>query len=88
MDKYDGMNKVAVKLTKNEAVVTRQHKRKKGRGALKLFLIQLSVSAVLGGAVFACKYVNTRFTAAVCETVRSAVTFDAVEYAAELIEDR
>ena len=88
MDKYDGMNKVDVKLAKSEAVVSRPRKEKKGRGALKLFAIQLSVAAVLGGAVFACKYIDTRVTAAVCEGVRSVVAFDVVEYAVELIEDR
>lgn len=87
MDKYDGMNKVEIKLTKNETVVNRPRVRKKGRGALKLFAIQLLVSALIGGGVFACKYIDTKVTAAVCESVRSMVTFDAVEYASGLIEE-
>ena len=88
MDKYYGMNKVEVKLTKNAAMVNRPDKRKKGRGAVKFFLVQLAVAAVLGGGLFACKFIDTRVTAAVCDGVRSAVNFDLVEYASELIENR
>lgn len=80
MDKYSGMNKVDVKIAKNEQVKT---KKKKARGYARLLLIQAAIALCLGGAALAGKQLGGDKAT---QKVKEAVCFDAFAFVAELIE--
>ena len=88
MDKYSGMNKVEAKLTENREIVKKEPeqtpKDPKRKGALRRFVVQSVVAALICGALFACK-VFLPYASAV-KKVKAAFGFNAVEYVSELID--
>ena len=85
MDKYAGMNKVEGTLSANDEIVRK--KEKHSRGFWKTLLLQAVIATVIGCALFGIKWLGGKKCAAVTDTVKDAVCFDAADYITELIED-